>query len=161
MESQQSMMGRCLMSAPKNLVTLSECIYRVAAHTKEWPDYSKARMFVLNAALDGRLTIYGAPRFLSQHEPVPAHVFSKPLYLPSLELLSLVKSPNPKRFGDWETGMNDDKLGTLWRRLCVIETQIQALTSSLKVKRKRNVNAKVRGANTITKSGGDNAREEP
>jgi hypothetical protein len=75
--------------------------------------------------------------------------------------LSLVKNPNPKRFGDWETGMNDDKLGTLWRRLCVIETQIQALTSSLKVKRKRNVNAKVRGANTITKSGGDNAREEP
>ena len=129
------------MSASENLVTLSECIYRVAAHTREWPEYSKARTTVLKAALDGRLTIYGAPRFLHEHEPVPPHTFSKPLYLPSLELLSLVRNPKPMRFGDWETRNNDDKLGTLWRRLYVIKTQIQAIILSLKGKRKRSVGA--------------------
>lgn len=129
------------MSAPENLVTLSECIFRVAARTREWPEYSKARTTVLKAALDGRLTIYGAPRFLHQHEPVPPHTFSKPLYLPSLELLSLVKNPNPTRFGDWETGNNDDKLGTIWRRLCVIETQMLMLILSLNVQRKRRAGA--------------------
>lgn len=70
-------MSRCLMSAPENLLTPSECIYRVAAHTRGWPEYSKARTTFLKAALDGRLTIYGAPRFLHQHEPIPPHTFSK------------------------------------------------------------------------------------
>jgi hypothetical protein len=49
-------------------VTLSECIYRAAAETGEWPDFSKAKSAVLQAALDGMLTIYGKPRFLHQPE---------------------------------------------------------------------------------------------
>ena len=130
-------MSRCHMSTPDNIVTLSECIFRVASHTHEWPEFSKARSTVLGAVLDGRMTIYGAPRFLHQHEPVPAHAFAKPLRLPSLELLSLVKNPNPSRFGDWGTGKDDDKLGTMWRRLCVIETQVESLIASIKVRRAR------------------------
>ena len=124
------------MRTPENLLTLSECICRIAAHTGEWLEYGEARVIVLNAALDGRITIYGAPRFLHQHEPVPPHTFSKPLFLPSLELLALVKNPKPTRFGDWGTGKDDDKLGTLWRRLCVIETQVEALLENLENKMK-------------------------
>ena len=48
-------------------------------------------------------------------------------FLPSLELLSLVKNPNPKRFGDWSSGKDHDKLGTQWQRLCVLESQLGAL----------------------------------
>lgn len=129
------------MSAPYNLVTLSECIFRVASHTHEWPEFAKARSTVLGAVLNGHMTIYGAPRFLHQHEPVPAHAFAKPLRLPSLELLSLVKNPNPSRFGDWGTGKDDDKLGTMWRRLCVIETQADSLIASIRVERGRRARA--------------------
>jgi hypothetical protein len=108
-------------------ITLSECIYRVAAETGEWPEFAKAKSAVMQAALDGKLTIYGFPRFLHQPEAIPAHAFAKPLLLPSLELLSLVKNPKPTRFGDWGSGKDDDKLGTQWRRLCVLKRQIEVL----------------------------------
>jgi hypothetical protein len=64
-----------------------------------------------------------------------------PLRLPSLELLSHVKNPNPTRFGDWSTGKDDDKLGTMWRRLCVIDTQVDGLIASIKVRRARRARA--------------------
>lgn len=108
-------------------ITLSECVYRVAAVTGEWPEYAKAKTYVLQATLDGALTIYGVPRFMHQPEPIPAHAFSKPLFLPSLELLPLVKNPKPTRFGDWGSGKDHDKLGTQWQRLCVLESQLGAL----------------------------------
>lgn len=138
------------MSAPDTLVTLSECIFRVASHTGEWPEFAKARSTVLAAATDGRVTIYGAPKFLHQHEPVPPYAFSKPLRLPSLELLSIVKNLNSTRFGDWGTGKDDDKLGTMWRRLCMIETQVDSLVSSLKARRERRIRS---SSQTSTKSG--------
>lgn len=108
-------------------ITLSECIYRIAAATGEWPGFAKAKSAVMQATLDGKLTVYGNPRFLHQAEAIPAHAFSKPLFLPSLELLSLVKNPNPTRFGDWGSGKDDDKLGNQWRRLRVLEGQLSAL----------------------------------
>jgi hypothetical protein len=85
-------------------ITLSEGVYQVAAATEEWPEFANAKSAVLQAALDGKLTIYGVPRFLHQPEAIPAHAFAKPLLLPSLELLSLVKNPKPTRFGDWGSG---------------------------------------------------------
>ena len=108
-------------------ITLSEGVYRVAAATKEWPEFAEAKSVVMQAALHGKLTIYGVPRFLHQPEAIPAHAFAKPLFMPSLDLLSLVKNPKPTRFGDWGSGKDDDKLGTQWRRLCVLESQFQAL----------------------------------
>lgn len=107
-------------------ITLSEGVYRVAAATNEWPEFANAKFAVMQAALDGKLTIYGVPRFMHQPEAIPAHAFAKPLLLPSLELLSLVKNPKPTRFGDWGSGKDDDKLGTQWRRLCILKTQMRA-----------------------------------
>lgn len=111
-------------------ITLSEGVYRVAAATGEWPEFGKARSAIMQAALDGKLTIYGTPRFLHKPEAIPAHAFSKPLFLPSLELLSLVKNPRPTRFGDWGSGKDDDKLGTQWRKLCVIERQLRSFLNA-------------------------------
>ena len=108
-------------------IPLSEGIFRVADATGEWPEFTEAKSAVMQAALDGKLTIYGVPRFLHQPEAIPAHAFAKPLLLPSLELLSLVRNPKPTRFGDWGSGKDDDKLGTQWCRLCVLESQIQVL----------------------------------
>ena len=112
-------------------ITLSECVYRVAAEAGEWPEFAKAKSIVMQASLDGKLTIYGVPKFLHQPESIPAHAFSRPLSLPSLELLSLVKNPNPTRFGDWGSGKDDDKLETQWRRLCVLETQMRAFLGDM------------------------------
>ena len=108
-------------------ITLSEGVYRIAAVTREWPEFAKAKSAIMQAALDGKLTIYGVPRFMHQPEAIPAHAFAKPLLLPSLELLSLVKNPKPTRFGDWGSGKDDDKLGTQWRKLCVLKRQIEVL----------------------------------
>lgn len=121
---------------PKDLergfISLSDCIYRVAARTGEWPAFSAAKSVILEAALDGKLTLYGYPRFLHKPEIIPAHAFSKPLFLPSLELLSLVKNPKPTRFGGWGSERDDDKLGTQWRRLCVFEHQLHAFLNEQK-----------------------------
>ena len=43
-------------------ITLSEGVYRVAAATGEWPEFGKARSAIMQAALEGKLTIYGTPR---------------------------------------------------------------------------------------------------
>jgi hypothetical protein len=126
------------MGQSETFITLSEAIFRVADATGEWPSYTKARATVLQATIDGTLTIYGTPRFLHEREPVPAHAFSKPLFLPSLELLALVRNPRPTRFGDWGTGRDDDKLDTRYRNLCVIEAQLVAL---LPTRRRRRANS--------------------
>jgi hypothetical protein len=74
---------------PKELdegfISLSECVYRVAAGTGKWPAFAAAKSRILEAALDGKLTLYGVPRFLHHPEAIPAHAFAKPLFLPSLE----------------------------------------------------------------------------
>ena len=112
-------------------ITLSEGVYQVAAATKEWPEFAEAKSVVMQAALDGKLTIYGVPRFLHQPEAIPAHAFAKPLLLPSLDLLTLVKNSKPTRFGEWGSGKDDDKLGTQWRCLCILKTQMKAFLGDM------------------------------
>lgn len=49
-------------------ITLSECVYRVAAETGELPEFAKAKSIVMRASLDDMLTIYANLRFLRQSE---------------------------------------------------------------------------------------------
>ena len=37
-------------------ITLSEGVYRIAAVTREWPEFAKAKSAIMQAALDGKLT---------------------------------------------------------------------------------------------------------
>ena len=110
-------------------ISLSECVFRFAKAKGQWPKIAHAKAEVIQAAMDGKLTIYGQQRFLRGREPVPAHAFVNSLTLTSLELHSLVKTQQPKRWGDWGNGKDDDKLGNQWRRLCVIKSQVDALIS--------------------------------
>lgn len=91
-------------------MSLSECVYRFARAKGQWPEIAHAKAEVIQAALDGKLTIYGQQRFLREYEPVPAHAF--------------VKTKEPKRWWDWGNGKDDDKLSNQWRRLCVIKSQV-------------------------------------
>ena len=110
-------------------ISLSECVYRFANAKGQWPKIAHAKAEVIQAAMDGKLTIYGQQRFSREREPMPAHAFVNSLTLTSLELHSLVKTQQPKRWGDWGNGKDDDKLGNQWRRLCVIKSQVDALIS--------------------------------
>ena len=110
-------------------ISLSECVFRFAKAKGQWPKIAHAKAEVIQAAMDGKLTIYGQQRFLRGREPVPAHAFVNSLTLTSLELHSLVKTLQPKRWGDWGSDKDDDKLGNQWRRLCVIKSQVDALIS--------------------------------
>jgi hypothetical protein len=55
------------------------------------------------------------------------HMHSSTIILPSLELHSLVKTKEPKRWWDWGNGKDDDKLSNQWRRLCVIKSQVDVI----------------------------------
>jgi len=79
-------------------ISLSECVYRFAKAKGQWPEPDYAKAEVIKAVLEGKITIYGQQRFLREYEPVPAHAFVKTIILPSLELHSLVKTKEPKRW---------------------------------------------------------------
>ena len=109
------------------IISLSECVYRFAKAKGQRPELVNAKAEVINAALEVKITIYGQQRFFREYDPVPAHAFVKTLILPSLELHSLVKTQEPRRWGDWGNGKDDDKLGNQWRRLCVIKSQVEVI----------------------------------
>jgi len=108
-------------------ISLSECVYRFAKAKGQWPEPDYAKAEVIKAVLEGKITIYGQQRFLREYEPVQAHAFVKTIILPSLELHSLVKTKEPKRWWDWGNGKDDDKLSNQWRRLCVIKSQVDVI----------------------------------
>ena len=58
-------------------ITLSEGVYRIAAATREWPEFAKAKSAIMQAALDGKLTIYGVPKFMHQPEAIP-NILTRP-----------------------------------------------------------------------------------
>jgi len=117
-------------------MSLSECVYRFARAKGQWPEIAHAKAEVIQAAQDGKLTIYGQQRFLREREPVPVYAFVNPLNLTSLELHSLVKTQQPKRWGDWGNGKGDDRLGNQWRRLCVIKSQVDVILETIAVTNK-------------------------
>ena len=115
-----------IMNHNEIFITLSEAIYRLAIAKGEWPNTLEAKKDVINAALEGKITIYGHQRYLKECEAVPAYALVKPLTLPLLDLHSLVKTPNPT---NWKIlkGKNDDRIGDQWRRLCIFENQLLSI----------------------------------
>ena len=95
------------------IISLSECVYRFAKAKGQRPELVNAKAEVINAALEVKITIYGQQRFFREYDPVPAHAF--------------VKTQEPRRWGDWGNGKDDDKLGNQWRRLCVIKSQVEVI----------------------------------
>lgn len=111
------------MNQNELFIPLSEAIYRLAVAKGEWPNVMEAKTDVINAALEGKISIYGQQRYLKDYEVVPAYAFVKPLSLPLLDLHSLVKTPKPNNWRIFK-GKNDDRIGDQWRRLCIFENQL-------------------------------------
>ena len=80
-------------------ISLSEAIFRLAVAKGAWPNTTAAKNDMINAALEGKITIYGQQRYLKECEAVPAYAFIKPLTLPLLDLHSLVKTPKSIHIG--------------------------------------------------------------
>ena len=111
-------------------ISLSEAIFRLAVAKGAWPNTTAAKNDMINAALEGKITIYGQQRYLKECEAVPAYAFIKPLTLPLLDIHSLVKTPNPSNWNILK-GKNDDRLGDQWRRLCMFESQLLSIINHI------------------------------